>query len=65
MKKKDKMVKKMKEKLGVDDEEDDEEDAKDQGPMAITQGLGEDVEEEGVGQEKDKEVKQAPLVEKK
>ena len=50
MKKKDKMVKKLKAKLGVgdEDEDDEEEEVEEQGPLAITQGLGEDKEEEGV-----------------
>ena len=54
MKKKDKMVKKLKARLGVEDDEedDDEEEAKEQGPLAITQGLGEDKDEEGVELEK-------------
>ena len=58
MKKKEKMVKKLKARLGVeDDEEDDdeEEEAEEQGPLAITQGLGEDKDEEGFEQEKTKE----------
>ena len=33
--------------------------------LAITQGLGEDIEEEGVEQDKVEEVEQAPPVEKK
>ena len=58
MKKKEKMVKKMKERLGVEDDEedDDEEKAKGQGPLAITQGLGEDKDEEGAKKEKIEEV---------
>ena len=40
---------------------DDEEDVNEQGPLAITQGLGEDIEEEGVEQEEAKEAEQAPL----
>ena len=64
IRKKNKIVKKLKAHLGVDDEEDDEEDAKEQGPLAITQGLGEDTKE-GAEKEKDEEAKQAPLVEKK
>ena len=41
MRKKDKIIKKLKTQLGVDDdEEDNEEDAKEQGPLAIIQGLG-------------------------
>ena len=49
MKKKEKMVKKVKARIGVeDDEEDDEEkEVEEQGPLAITQGLGEDKYEEG------------------
>ena len=44
------MVKKLKERLGVKDDEDDddEEEAQEQGPLAITQGLGEDEDKEGV-----------------
>ena len=45
LRKKDKIIKKLKTQLGVgDDEEDVEEEAKEEGPLAITQGLGEDVE---------------------
>ena len=52
MKKKEKMVKKLKARLGVEDdmEDDDEEEAKEQGPLAITQGLDEDKDEEGAEQ---------------
>ena len=44
MKKKEKMVKKLKARLGVDDDEEDdeEEEVEEQVPLAITQGLGED-----------------------
>ena len=64
MRKKDKIIKKLKTQLGVDDdEEDNEEDVEEQAPLAITQGLGED--EEGVKQEKDKEAEEAPPAEKK
>ena len=44
MKKKEKMVKKLKARLGVEDDEkdDEEEEVEEQGPLAITQGLGED-----------------------
>ena len=54
MKKKEKLVKKLKARLGMeDDEEDDEEEeAKEQGPLAITQGPGEEKDEEGAKQEK-------------
>ena len=47
LKKKDKMVKKLKAKFGEGDEEEDdeEEEVEEQGPLAITQGLGEDKEE--------------------
>ena len=67
MKKKDKMLKKLKERLGVeDDEEDDDEDeAEEQVPLAITQGLGEDKDEEGAKPEKIVEAKQAPKAKKK
>ena len=46
MRKKDKIIKKLKTQFGVDDEEEDndEEEAEEEGPLAITQGLGEDVE---------------------
>ena len=64
LRKKHKIVKKLKAQLGVDDEEDNEEDAEEQGPLAITQGLGEDIEE-GVKQEKNEEAEQEPPVEKK
>ena len=49
MKKKDKIVKKLKEKLGVEDDEedDDEEEDDEKGPLVITQGLREDKDEEG------------------
>ena len=42
LKKKDKMVKKLKAKFGEGDEEDEEEEeeVEEQGPLAITQGLG-------------------------
>ena len=60
MRKKEKIIKKLKTQLGVDDdEEDNEEDAKEQGSLAITQGLGED--EDSAKQEKDEEAKQAPI----
>ena len=64
LRKKDKIVKKLKAQHGVNDEEDNEEDAEEQGPLAITQGLSEDTKE-GDKQEKDEEAKQAPPVEKK
>ena len=56
MKKKEKMVKKLKARLGVDDDEEDdeEEEVEEQGPLAITQGLGEDIEEEGAKAEKER-----------
>ena len=62
MKKKEKMVKKLKTRLGVEDDEDDddEEEAEEKGPLAITQGLDEDKDEEGAKQEKIEEVEQAP-----
>ena len=67
MKKKDKMVKKLKARLGVEDDEndDDEEEVEEQGPLAITQGLGEDKDEEGAKLEKVEEAKQAPKAKKK
>ena len=65
MRKKDKIIKKLKAQLGFDYDEDNEEDVKEQGPLAITQGLGEDIEEEGAKQDKAEEAKQAPIVEKK
>ena len=44
MRKKDKIIKKLKTQLGVgDDEEDVEEEAEEEGPLAIKQGLGEDI----------------------
>ena len=60
LRKKDKIVKKLKAQLGVDDEEDNEDDVEEQGRLAITQGLGEDVE-----QDEAKKAKQAPVVHKK
>ena len=54
IKRKDRLVKKLKPKFGegvaeVEDEEDDEDDEdgdeKGEGPLALTQGMGEDVEE--------------------
>ena len=58
------MVKKLKAKFENRDEEEDdeEEEVEGEGPLAITQGLVEDKEEEGVEEE---EVKQAPKVDKK
>ena len=47
LKKKDKMVKKLKAKLGEGVEEEEEE-VEGQGPLALTQSLGQDKEEEGV-----------------
>ena len=44
MRKKDKIIKKLKSQLGVGDDEEDVEEAKEEGPLAITQGLGEDKE---------------------
>ena len=45
VRKKDKIIKKLKSQLGVeDDEEDVEAEAMEEGPLAITEGLGEDAE---------------------
>lgn len=59
MKKKDKLVKKIKDQFGIgeeeiEEEEDEEEVEEIQGPLALTQGLGEDVEEEVEETEKEK-----------
>ena len=64
--KKDRLVKKLKAKFGegtTEGEEDDEEEyeeegEQDQGPLALTQGMGEDMEEEGVEEE---EAEEAPI----
>ena len=63
MKKKDKIMKKLKSQLGIEDDEENEEEAKEEGPLAITQGIGEDAEV--VKQEIKEEAKQAPIKEKK
>ena len=44
MRKNDKIIKKLKSQLGVGDDEEDVEEAKEEGPLAITQGLGGDIE---------------------
>ena len=44
MKKKDKIMKKLKSQLGIKDDEGNEEEAEEEGPLAITQGIGEDAE---------------------
>ena len=55
MRKKDKIIKKLKNQFNVeDDKENNEEEAEEEGPLAITQGLGED-----------EEAKKTPPVEKK
>ena len=62
LKKKDKMVKKLKSKLGEavdeEEEEEEEEEMEGQGPLALTQGMGEDKEEEGAEEE---EAEEAPI----
>ena len=64
MRKKDKIIKKMKSQSGVgDDDEEDVEEANEEGPLAITQGLGEDTE--GAKQEGEEEAEQTPPIEKK
>ena len=44
MRKKDKIIKKLKSQLGIGDDKEDVEEAEEEGPLAITQGLGEDTE---------------------
>ena len=67
LKKKDKMVKKLKVRFGEGDEEEDkeEEEVEEQGPLAITQGLGDEKEEEAAKAEEKEEVEQAPKDNKK
>ena len=67
MKKKERMVKKLKARLGIEDnkEDNDEEEVEEQGLVALNQGLGEDNDEEGAEKEKTEEVEKAPKVEKK
>ena len=69
LKKKDRLVKKLKEKFGEDaDEEEEEEDEEDeegeqeqtQEPLALTQGMGQDKEEEEMESAKGEEAKEAP-----
>ena len=59
LKKKDKMVRKMKAKFGegAGDDDEEEEEVQGQEPLALTQGMGEDQEEEGAEEE---EAKEAP-----
>ena len=61
LKKKDKIVKKLKARFGegtVEGEDDDEEEAKQyHGPLSLTPGMGEDVEEKGF---KEEDAKEAP-----
>ena len=61
LKKKDKLVKKLKVRFGEGtiegEEEDEEEEKKDQGLLALTQGMGEDIEEEGA---KEDQVDESP-----
>ena len=70
IKKKDRLVKKLKAKFGEgeikakeEEDEEKEEEEQGQGPLALTQGMGEDVEEqEGV---EEKEEEEAPKIEPK
>ena len=72
LKKKNKLVRKLKARFGegtTKDEEDDEheeEEAKQcQGPLSLTQGMGEDVEEEGAEEEQAKEAPRKPKPKKR
>ena len=63
MKKKDKIIKKLKSQLGIKDGEGNVEEAKEEGPLPITQGIGEDAEM--AEQEIKEEAKKTPTKEKK